>query len=92
MTDFYKACAILSELYMGYGDDPDFKDFIEYNDIGIPLAHFVHDGLVRELGDSAHIYVEETFSLLCKSLGYKGATYDFDNLDELLEMAPSKEE
>jgi len=92
VTDFYRACAILSELYMGYGDDPEFRDFIEYNDIGIPLAHFINDGLIKELDPSANIYIEETFVLLCKSLGYKTATYDFDSLDELLEMAPSREE
>ena len=92
MTDFSKACAILSELYMGYGQSPEFKDFIEYNDIGIPLAHFVNDGLIKELDPSANIYIEETFILLCKSLGYDGAVYDFDSLDELLEMAPNNEE
>jgi hypothetical protein len=92
MTDFDRACAILSELYIGYSDDPEFRDFIEYNDIGIPLAHFINDGLVKELDPSANIYIEETFSLLCKSLGYKSATYDFDCLDELFEMAPSREE
>ena len=45
MTDFHKVCEILGELYSLYKDDQEFKDFIEFNDLGLPLAYFVAENL-----------------------------------------------
>lgn len=75
---------ILAELWMNYRDDKDLADFIEYNDIGLPLAYFVYNELV-EPTTSAEMYVEETYHLLVFSLGIEDKEYD--NLDEMLSEA-----
>lgn len=85
-SDFQIECQILSDLYMGYRDSEMFSEFIEYNDIGIPLAHFVNDGLIKELDPSAKTYIAETYQLLFDAIGIP-VTHEFESLDELLEVA-----
>ena len=41
VTSFESICAILGELWMDYKSDKYFKDFIEYNDIGLPIAFLI---------------------------------------------------
>ena len=33
---------------MEYRDDVEFKDFIEYNDLGLPLAYAIAEGIVEK--------------------------------------------
>ena len=75
---------ILAELWMNYRDDKDLADFIEYNDIGLPLAYFVYNELVEPTAQ-AEMYVEETYHLLVFSLGIEDREYE--NLDEMLNEA-----
>ena len=44
MVDLADKAGVLAELWINYRDDEDFTDFIEYNDIGLPLAYFVARG------------------------------------------------
>ena len=82
LTPFSDQCVILADLWLNYRSDEDFTDFIEYNDIGLPLAYAVTNGLaeVNSVGESL---IEETFSLLLEGLGVEDSG-DFDNLDDLL--------
>lgn len=66
-SQFSNQCAILSDLWMNYRDDEQFQDFIEYNDIGLPLAYFVSAELVKPTA-LAEQYIQETFNLLCAAL------------------------
>ena len=66
-TDFSDKLEILSDLWMNYRNDGEFKDFIEYNDLGLPMAYIVNTKLA-EITDAGIIYVEETFNLLCAAL------------------------
>lgn len=82
MTPFETKCKILSDLWMGRGGaDENFADFIEYNDIGLPMAHFLSAKYV-EVSETAEQFVNETFDLLLTSLGLTDT--GFDDLDELL--------
>ena len=76
--------SILSELWMNYRYDEQLKDFIEYNDLGLPLAYFLMNELVLPTKQS-QVYIDETYDLLIKSLGADDVEYE--SLDELLGSA-----
>jgi hypothetical protein len=59
--------AILADLWLNYKDDENFEDFIHYNDLGLPLAYAINEGIVDKK-DLAIGLVEETFSLLLAGL------------------------
>jgi hypothetical protein len=84
-TDFRNKAEILSELWMDYRDDEEFKDFVEYNDLGLPLAYAIANGIV-EASPMAEQFVDETFRLLLAALGVTDT--GFYTLQELLEAAP----
>ena len=44
-TDFENQAGILAKLYMNYKEEEEFEDFIEYNDVGLPLAYLMSEGL-----------------------------------------------
>jgi hypothetical protein len=80
-TNFKTRCDILSELWLGYRSDEQFDDFVQYNDIGLPLAFLVSEELV-EPGDKAKEMVNETFEILLTLLEIEDS--GFDSLDDLL--------
>jgi hypothetical protein len=87
-TPFSSQAEILADLWLNYKQDTDFIDFIEYNDIGLPLAYCVSNDIVKST-DLAEKFITETFSLLVSSLGLDDT--GFDNLDELLSEALPEE-
>lgn len=82
MTDFSKRCDILSDLWMNYRHDENFRDFVEYNDLGLPIAHNAAQGLAEPTAEG-EMYVNETFDLLLEALGREDS--DYDSLDDLLD-------
>jgi hypothetical protein len=72
-SSFFTKCAILSEIWTNHAGDANLAEFIDYNDAGLPLAHRVN--LVEEesqLDDEDrenYEYIEETWVLLCETLG-----------------------
>ena len=84
MTDFSKIVDILGELYYKYRDEKngDFSEFIEYNDLGLPLAYFAREGLIT-MSHDAEKYVIETWNVLMDEINPDEDT-DYDNLDEVL--------
>lgn len=84
MNDFSNKCRILGELWMEYRDDEQFIDFIEYNDMGLPLAYFISEGLVKPTKE-AEIFVEETYELFITSLQIEDG--DYADLGEVLEIS-----
>jgi hypothetical protein len=82
MTHFSKQCEILSQLWMDYRHDEDFEDFIEYNDLGLPLAHFIHEDIVKPT-PQAELYVGETFNLFIAALE-ADPEEDYETLEDLL--------
>ena len=81
MTPFSNKAAILAELWMNYRTDAEFKDFIEYNDLGLPLAYVIAEGIVQS-SDLAQKFVEETFDLFIEGLAVDDS--GFDTLADLL--------
>lgn len=83
-TTFENKCALLSELWLNYKDDEEFADFVEYNDIGLPLAYAISNGIV-ESTEKAERFIEETFALLLAGLEIDEDT-GFEDLDDLLAL------
>jgi hypothetical protein len=83
-TNFLNKTSILAELWMNYRDDEGLQDFIEYNDLGLPLAYFLYNELVLPTKQS-ELYIEETFSLLVAALEVEDV--GFESLDEMLGVA-----
>ena len=93
MVNFETVCGILGELHFNYGDSKEFKSFVEFNDLGLPLAFLTSQGLVVELSDDGRRYVIDTFEMFIGSLKVdpddimEGMT-----LDELLEIASAEQQ
>jgi hypothetical protein len=82
-TPFSKKCEILGELWLTYRQDEELEDFLEYNDLGLPIAYAIANDIVKST-DKAKLFVEETFDLLVTSLGVEDSGWE--NLDELLSI------
>ncbi len=81
MTEIINQIKILSELYANHREDKGFRDFIEFNDLGLPLAYFSHEGLAEPSADGLR-YITETFDLFIGSLGIQDT--GFTSLDEMI--------
>jgi hypothetical protein len=82
---FTKKCEILSDIWFGYRDEQEFQDFIEYNDLGLPLAYAIHGEIVQAT-ELAKQYIQETFDLLSEALGVN-PDEDWQSLDEMLDSS-----
>jgi hypothetical protein len=82
---FSNKITILSELWMNYRDEDELKDFIEYNDLGLPLAYFLMNEIVLPT-EQSEVYINETYNLLVASLGVGDDAWE--SLDEMLANAP----
>jgi hypothetical protein len=80
-TAYTNKCDILAELWLNYRSDEEFQDFIEYNDIGLPIAYAISNDIVKST-EMAQRFVEETFDLFLASLEIEDV--GFESLDELL--------
>ena len=78
---FQNKVTILAELWMNYRDDNELEDFIEYNDIGLPLAYLLMNEIVLPSEQSA-IYINETYDLFVSSLTVEDK--EWESLDEML--------
>jgi hypothetical protein len=88
--DFPSKTGILAQFWIEFRDDEQLKDFIEYNDIGLPLAYFLAEGMVQPT-PLAEQYVEETFSLFLSALEVtEEEVSGIDNLNTLLQYAFGK--
>jgi hypothetical protein len=71
-------------LWLNYKTDNEFTEFFTYNDLGLPLAYSLAEGIVQST-EIAERFVNETFELLITSLGI--VDDNFESLDEMLSMA-----
>ena len=78
---FENKITILAELWMNYRDDEELEDFVEYNDLGLPLAYFLMNEIVLPTSQS-ELYINETYDLFIASL--QVADKEWESLDELL--------
>jgi hypothetical protein len=87
MTDFSSICDILGDLYSNYKEDKNFGDFIEFNDLGLPLAYLASENLC-EVSDDGARYITETWELFLAGLKMKDE--GFESLEELFAIAEER--
>jgi hypothetical protein len=80
-TTFENKCVILADLWLNYRYDTQFSDFVEYNDLGLPLAYAINEGIV-DTTDLATNFINETFDLLLAGLAIEDN--EWDNLPDML--------
>lgn len=81
MATLSDKAGMLGQLWIEFREDPDFKNFVEYNDIGLPLAYMMAQGLVKETTPLGEQYVLETFDMLIGLL--KVEEEELENLEEI---------
>lgn len=82
-TPFEFKCSILSEIWMEYRDDEEFLDFIEYNDLGLPLAYAFDNGIIED-SPMARQFVDESYRVLLSGLDIEGDP-GFETLDDVFD-------
>lgn len=80
-TPFANRCDILSELWVAYKGDPEFEDFISYNDLGLPLAYAISTDIVKT-SPKAEMFINETWEVFLSGLEINDE--GFDSLDDIL--------
>tara|TARA_B110000503_G_scaffold24074_1_gene37856 strand:+ start:357 stop:638 length:282 start_codon:yes stop_codon:yes gene_type:complete len=81
VTPYETRIEILADLWMNYRGDSEFDDFVEYNDLGLPLAYLLQNNIVTKTKQS-DIFINETFELLVAAMETEDT--GFENLDELM--------
>lgn len=84
MTTQQNKAFILADLWLNYRDDEEFRDFVEYNDLGLPLSYAVAHNIV-ESNDIVNRFIDETFDLLLASQDIEDQ--DFESLEDLLDFS-----
>jgi hypothetical protein len=84
-TSFGNRCYILGELWIAYRDDEGFENFVEYNDLGLPLAYAIANEIALSTNKAEEL-IDETWELF---LGHLGIDKDkgFESLEEVLESS-----
>lgn len=83
VTDFENQAGILAKLYINYKEDEEFEDFIEYNDVGLPLAYLMSEGLSVPTDDGVR-YIQETWELFLAGLDIEDT--GFETLEDVFEV------
>lgn len=83
-TTYFDKAVILGTLWLNYRDDEEFSDFIDYNDIGLPVAYAIANDIVVST-PMAEQFINETFVLLLNALGIDDT--GFETLDDMFAVA-----
>ena len=89
-TSFSNKIGILAEVYSEAIWNAELKDFADINDIALPLSYLV-DNDFATITDKANSYIEETWSMLCKTLSVDPEG-DYESGDDMLGKSPVAEE
>jgi hypothetical protein len=73
---------ILADLWLNYRHDSDFSDFVEYNDLGLPLAYSIANKIILP-SEKAINLIDESFALLLAGLGIEDT--GFESMEDILE-------
>jgi hypothetical protein len=74
--NFTDKAGILGELWINFRDDENFEPFIDYNDMGLPLAYAHAEGLITEFSPLGEQYIIETFDMLMNLFEVTGEELD----------------
>jgi hypothetical protein len=81
-TDYSKQIEILNNLFLNNRDEERFADFVDFNDVGLPLAYAIFQGIVQSTPMAEDI-IKETFQLLLALFNINNDT-GFTSLSQIL--------
>ena len=87
-TPFSSKCKILGDLWLNFKNDEDFAPFISHNDMGLPLAFFISEGLVEPKHEDVETFINDTWDMFAAGLKlsddeeYTDLKTILDNFDE----------
>lgn len=87
---YSKKCLILADFWLNYKDEEGFEDFVEYNDIGLPLAFCIAEDIVLST-TVAEVYINEAWQLLCAAMNIDSEV-DYDSLEDMFIDAGAQED
>jgi len=73
-TDFDSKALILGQLWVNFKTDDEWSDFMEYNDLGLPLAFAFAEGIINHT-TTLEQYINETWDLFIEGLGIQDEGY-----------------
>jgi hypothetical protein len=79
--EFSDKAGIVGQLWIEFRNDEDFSAFMEYNDLGCPLAYMIAEGIVKEVTPLGEEMINETYKMLLELLEVEES--DFEVLDEI---------
>ena len=82
ITSFENKCYILADLWLNYRDDPAFAEYIEYNDLGLPLAYLIDSNIVDNT-EEAEKFINEAWAMLLSALEVEDLGYE--SFEEMVE-------
>lgn len=90
-TPFSNKCTILGQYYVTFFETERETDFFKFNDIGLPLAYYIFNGLVDidGISDKAKGYIEETWSMIEEAVQLD-KDIEYSSLDEVIQYGVSK--
>lgn len=85
-TPLNKRCEILADLWIKYGQEPKFAEFIEYCDLALPLAYAINSKIIAIDYDNERLndFIDEAFELLLEGLSVEDK--GFESLEDLLNI------
>ena len=89
-TSFDNKCKILAELWMAFRDEEDFKEFIKYNDVSLPLAYFIYNEIVTDVADKGVNFIEETWEMLMTAMDFHSET-EWESFAEIIDAVNERD-
>jgi len=82
-TDLASKCDILSDIWINHSENEWFQDFIEINDLGLPMGYFISNGIVEATPLAIEI-IDVTFADLLELLDVEDV--GFTSLSDIVEI------
>lgn len=80
-TSFDNICNILGEFWVEYKADPQYQDFMDYSDLGLPLAYALSTNIISST-PLAENFVRETWEIFIDLLGIQDD--NFESLSDIM--------
>jgi hypothetical protein len=81
-TTFDNKALVLGQLWINYKMEDEWVDFVEYNDLGLPLAFAFAEGIINHT-PTLEQYINETWDLLLEGMELDDT--GFEDFQELVD-------
>jgi hypothetical protein len=75
---------VITQFVDEFAEEKEYKDFFEYNNLGIPLAVSFSNMLIKEFTEEGTKIVEETWRYLCNML-IVDPDKDYEDIEDMID-------